>query len=118
MHGLWLPPCLALSDTCHLSTTPGCAEIRQSGVVGHSLILRDGEVTRHQGIRISTPARTWLDLARDLPLNHLVAIGIQLVRYPWAAYESRGTPWSTPVALLGMLALHPNLQVRIDRVAA
>ncbi|WP_326957587.1 MULTISPECIES: hypothetical protein [unclassified Arthrobacter] len=30
--------------------------------------------------RISTPARTWLDLARILPLPDLVAVGDQLVR--------------------------------------
>src|SRR3712207_2647870 len=72
----------------------------------------------HEGIRISTPARTWLDLARLVPLEDLVAIGDQLVRQPRAGLEVRTQPWLTVPELKQMLARHPKLQGIVKARAA
>ncbi|MDR7157550.1 hypothetical protein [Arthrobacter sp. BE255] len=62
------------------------------------------------GIRISTPARTWLDLAGILPLEDLVAVGDQLVRQPRPGLEYRAEPWSTLPQLNEMLRRHRKLK--------
>jgi hypothetical protein len=70
----------------------------------------DDEVMFWEGIRISTPARTWLDLARMVPLEDLVAVGDQLVRQPRPGLEVRTEPWATLPQLKSMLLRHPKLQ--------
>ena len=44
-------------------------------VVGHRLQLSDGDVVVHQGIRVTSLARTWCDLATMLGVEDLVAAG-------------------------------------------
>jgi hypothetical protein len=68
------------------------------------------EVMELDGIRISTPARTWLDLAGILPLEDLVAVGDQLVRQPRPGLEDRIEPWSTLPQLNEMMQRHPKLK--------
>ncbi|SFT41680.1 hypothetical protein [Arthrobacter sp. ov118] len=63
--------------------------VRRAGVVGHTVLAFDDELMIWDGIRISTSARTWLDLARILPLEDLVAVGDQLVRQPRHELEGR-----------------------------
>jgi hypothetical protein len=45
------------------------------GVVGHRLQLGQGDVTVHRGIRVTSLARTWLDLSTLLREEDLVAAG-------------------------------------------
>ena len=79
-------------------------------MVGHTVLAFDDEVMVWDGIRISTPARTWLDLARLLPLEDLVAVGDQLLRRPHPGLEDRTEPWATLPELEAMLRRHPKLQ--------
>jgi hypothetical protein len=79
-------------------------------VVGHTVLVFPEEVTVQEGISISTPARTWLDLASILPLEDLVAMGDQLVRHPRPGLEIRTEPWATREDLSTMLKRHPKLQ--------
>ena len=44
---------------------------------------------------ITSPARTWRDLARYLDLGQLVEVGDHLVRTPRRAFEGRSTPWTS-----------------------
>lgn len=62
------------------------------------------------GIRASTRARTWLDLARRLNLGELVCMGDQLVRIPRPGLEDRSQPYATIGGLRTMVSSHPNLQ--------
>ncbi len=48
-------------------------------VRGHTLTLRDGDVVAWNGLWVTSPPRTWLDLASLLPLPDLVAAGDYLV---------------------------------------
>jgi hypothetical protein len=67
---------------------------------------------------MSTPARTWLDLARIVPLEDLVAVGDQLVRQPRPGLELRAESWSSVPELRRMLFRHPRLQGIVKARAA
>ena len=110
LHGLILPPWLSDSNELHLSKPRKLVSVRRKGVVGHTVLARAGEVEAAQGLQISTRARTWLDLARTLPLPELTCIGDQLIRIPRAVFEGRDTPYATITTLRAMLDGHRNLQ--------
>lgn len=108
--GLWLPSWFLGCRELHLSKPRTLPPVRRDGVVGHTMLAFDDEVMDWEGIRISTPARTWLDLARMVPLEDLVAVGDQLVRQPRSGLEIRTEPWATLPQLKSMLLRHPKLQ--------
>ncbi|WP_343038121.1 endonuclease domain-containing protein [Arthrobacter wenxiniae] len=85
-------------------------ETRRKGITGHTLLAFDDEVEAVDGLRISTRARTWLDMARILPLPNLVCMSDQLIRIPRTVFEGRGEPYTTTVSLGSMMARHKNLQ--------
>ena len=62
------------------------------------------------GIPISVRPRTWLDLAKSLPLPYVIAMGDQLIRLPRPALESRVEPYAYPSGLRLLIRQHPNLQ--------
>lgn len=105
-----LPPWLADSAALHLSKPRSLPSVRRKGVVGHTLLARDEELELVEGIRISTRSRTWLDLARTLPLEDLVCMGDQLLRVPRVDFEGRTRPYDTVEGLRSLLGRHPNLQ--------
>jgi len=108
--GLWLPSWFRGCRELHLSKPKALPPVRREGVVGHTVLAFDDELMVWDGIRISTPARTWLDLARILPLEDLVAAGDQLVRQPRLELEGRSEPWATLPQLRDMLTRHPKLK--------
>ena len=108
--GLWLPSWFRGCRELHLSKPKTLPPVRRAGVVGHTVLAFDDELMIWDGIRISTPARTWLDLARILPLEDLVAVGDQLVRQPRRELEDRMEPWATLPLLTAMLTRHPKLK--------
>ncbi|NVM97204.1 DUF559 domain-containing protein [Arthrobacter sp. SDTb3-6] len=110
LHGLILPPWLQDAAELHVSKPRKLPETRRRGITGHTLLAYDDEVETVNGLRISTRARTWLDLARHLPLPNLVCMGDQLIRVPRAVFEGRTGPYATPASLRAMTARHKNLQ--------
>lgn len=110
IHGLWLPSWFRGCRELHLSKPRSLPAVRREGVVGHRVLVFPEEVMALDGMAISTPARTWLDLALRLPLEDLVAIGDQLVRQPRRGLEMRTTAWATPDELRAMLRRHPKIQ--------
>lgn len=58
-------------------------------VAGHSMQMRPGDVMEWRGLRVTSPARTWLDLSATLSLVQLVAAGDHLVhwRHPMVSIE-------------------------------
>ena len=105
-----LPPWLADSTELHLSKPRSLPGARRKGVIGHRVIAAEDEVESVDGIRISTRPRTWLDMARLLPLNDLVCMGDELIRVPRQALEGRDTPFATLEELRALVERHPNLQ--------
>jgi hypothetical protein len=105
-----LPPWLADSTELHLSKPRSLPGARRMGVIGHRVIAAEDEVESVDGIRISTRPRTWLDMARLLPLDYLVCMGDELIRVPRQALEGRDTPFATLEELRALVERHPNLQ--------
>jgi hypothetical protein len=105
-----LPPWLADSTALHLSKPRSLPAVRRKGVLGHTVLAREDEIELADGIRMSTRSRTWLDLARTLPLNDLVSMGDELIRIPRLDFEGRTSPHATVAGLRMLVARHPNLQ--------
>ncbi|MFF1830591.1 DUF559 domain-containing protein [Paenarthrobacter sp. NPDC058040] len=110
LHGLFLPPWLADSNELHLSKPRKLPSARRRGIIGHTVVVDDSEIEFTQGMWMSTRSRTWLDLARRLPLPDLVCVGDQLIRIPRPEFEGRETPFTSIDALRKMLDRHKNLQ--------
>lgn len=105
-----LPSWLSDSTELHLSKPRSLPGVRRKGVIGHTVIAAEDEVESLDGIRISTRSRTWLDMARLLPLNDLVCMGDELIRVPRHALEGRETPFATLEELCALVERHSNLQ--------
>ena len=116
--GLWLPAWFQDCRDLHLSKPRSLPQVRRDGVIGHRVVAHDDEIMDWEGIRISTPARTWLDLCRLLPMEYVVAMGDQLVRRPHDGLELRTEPWATVEGLREMLRRHPKMQGIVKARAA
>ncbi|MCF3138053.1 endonuclease domain-containing protein [Paenarthrobacter sp. AR 02] len=110
IHGFSLPPWLSDSNELHLSKPRSLPAVRRKGVTGHTVVVSEGEVELNHGMWISTRSRTWLDLARMLPLNELVSVGDELIRIPRPEFEQRDAPFTTIHELRTMVDRHKNLQ--------
>ncbi|WP_026555451.1 hypothetical protein [Arthrobacter sp. 35W] len=80
--GMPLPAVHAGDWRVHIARPRGRAKPRRANVVGHQLTLLPGEVVEVDGVRTTSPARTWLDLARLAGfgrLEELVAAGDSVV---------------------------------------
>lgn len=113
-----LPPGPGSDWRIHVARRRGFSFPRRANVVGHLLTFLPDEVVEHDGVRLTSPARTWLDLASVLPLEGLVAVGDHFVcahglefPYPRQALCSLGELSSTA-------ARHPGMRgVRLARTA-
>ncbi|MFI2565703.1 endonuclease domain-containing protein [Paenarthrobacter sp. NPDC018779] len=110
LQGLYLPPWLADSNELHLSKPRKLPSVRRRGVIGHTVVVDDSEIEFEHGMWMSTRPRTWLDLARQLPLRELVCVGDQLIRVPRPEFEGRDTPFASINDLRALIARHKNLQ--------
>ncbi|OUM40586.1 DUF559 domain-containing protein [Arthrobacter agilis] len=79
---LWgLPlPLRSADGLLHLTRSTGCSRPRRSGVVGHVSRLGAGDVVTAYGVPLTSPERTWCDLAATLSRPELVALGDALLR--------------------------------------
>ncbi|MCY1234060.1 hypothetical protein D9M72_466290 [compost metagenome] len=110
LHCQLLPPWLADSTELHLSKPRALPSVRRNGVIGHTVVALEDEIESIDGLRVSTRSRTWLDLARRLPVGDLVCMGDQLIRVPRVAFEGRTRPYDTLDGLRTLVGRHPNLQ--------
>jgi hypothetical protein len=110
LRGQVLPPWLADSTELHLSKPRALPSVRRKGIFGHTVVALEGETELVDGIRLSTRSRTWLDLARVLPLDDLVSMGDELIRVPRVDFEARTQPYDTLAGLRMLVSRHPNLQ--------
>ena len=108
--GLGLPPWMGGGDAIHLSKPHTLPRVRRAGVTGHRVRVHPGEVMDFEGIPVAVRPRTWLDLAKDLPLPYVIAMGDQLIRRPRLSFESRSEPYAYPSGLRLLIRQHPNLQ--------
>lgn len=107
---LGLPPWLNSEGGVHLSKPSHLPRVRRDGVVGHRVRVIPGEVMDLDGIPVSVPPRTWLDLAAVLPLRYLIAMGDQLIRVPRRDLEFRSQPYAHKEGLRLLIRQHPNMR--------
>lgn len=68
--------------------------------------LYGGEVAVVGGIPVTTPERTWLDMAEMLTVDELVAMGDSCVRIPRLSLEGRDAPLCSIADLQRMIDRH------------
>lgn len=76
--GIPLPP--GPESDLHIAVPDPARAPHAHGIAGHRLQIREDEVTTVQGLRVTTPTRTWLDLS-SLDLGDLVAAGDFLIHH-------------------------------------
>ncbi|TFD84163.1 hypothetical protein [Cryobacterium psychrotolerans] len=84
--GIPLPPRLARAPQLHVGMPAPMRAYRAAGSIGHKLQLGPDDVGERQGLRLTTAARTWCDLAAVLDVEDLVAAGDYIIhhRHPLA----------------------------------
>jgi hypothetical protein len=68
------------AQACAIATISDGSRHRHAGVRGRRLALPEDHLTELEGVRITTPARTWLDCAQLIKPTDVVAMGDALIR--------------------------------------
>ena len=79
LHGLPVPLRLEQADVVHVTRARDDIPPSRIAVVSHEMELPPEHVVRRQGLRVTSPARTFVDLANGLRLAELVALGDVIV---------------------------------------
>ena len=79
--GIPLPWRLERSGDIHISYPAPARAPHAAGLRGHRLTLKPGDVVSRGGLSLTSPVRTWLDLAGLLDVPELVAAGDHLVHW-------------------------------------
>lgn len=90
----------------HMIRPEGSAHLNRPHVIVHRMKLYEDEITTLDGIRLTTPERTWLDLAETLTVDELVVAGDSCVRVPRLEFEGRDQPLCTLADLQRMIDRH------------
>lgn len=111
--GIWLDARFVEGYPVHLMRDAGRAVPRRRNVVGHRGLLAAGDTQEDRGIRLTSPARTWVDLAScGLSARELVIAGDALLQRPNGpprAARFLGTnPLATLVDLREAVRRRPN----------
>ena len=105
LHTLWLPGRLLDDPRVHLSQPANAKTwVRREGVCGHRVSVRPIDLTTRNNLKVTTPARSWLDVASSCTVRELIILGDQLVRHPYPRFEGRTQPHATPADLTNLLA--------------
>ncbi|WP_261372356.1 endonuclease domain-containing protein [Arthrobacter woluwensis] len=104
---LWELPVWDRGDRrIHVLRPDSAADLTRPFVEAHRARLLPGEVCWFGGVPVTTPARTWLDLAAVVTLDELVAVGDACVRIPRPEFEPRKGPHATPEELRAVVRGH------------
>jgi very-short-patch-repair endonuclease len=110
LYGIPLPLRVELDYTTHVAVpAPATAPVGR-GIAGHSYRIVDSELTSLNGLRLTTPARTWCELSLTLTLDELIAAGDHLI-----FHERR---MSSRTDLAEMVRRYPAPRGRASRSAA
>jgi hypothetical protein len=113
-----LPVWLERDWRIHVARRRGFSMPRRANVVGHLLTLLPGEVIEYDGVRLTSPARTWLDLASVLNVDELVIAGDSLVCSHGPDFPKPREPLCTVDDLREIVGRHPGIRgVRTARAA-
>lgn len=78
--GLPLPRLLQDHPIAHVTTPRNVTRPRRRDIVTHSADLPDADVVQLLGLRLTSPERTYVDMASLLSRSHLVALGDVVLR--------------------------------------
>lgn len=114
------------SDMYDIIRPEGAAHLNRPHVIVHRMKLYDDEVTTVDGIPVTTPERTWLDLAEMLSVDEIVVAGDSCVRVPRPEFEGRDEPLCSLADLQRMIDRHKGKRglrkakeaIRLIRVGA
>jgi hypothetical protein len=98
--GLPVPARLARLRPLHVGCVAPARAMDARDIVGHSLRIDPDDLVDRGPLRLTGPARTWLDLAAVLTLGELVAVGDYLIHWR--------SPMVTPGELAHALAGYPS----------
>ncbi|WP_445154977.1 endonuclease domain-containing protein [Arthrobacter sp. Hor0625] len=113
-----LPGWLQEDWRVHVARRRDGSKPRRRNVVGHRLTFLPGEVVLVGGLRVTSPARTWLDLAALLSIDELVAAGDSLVVEHGPDFPVPRRALATLGDLQRIVAAHPGMRgVRTARAA-
>jgi hypothetical protein len=98
--------------TFHVIRPEGSAHLNRPHVIVHRMKFYSDEITAVDGIPVTTPERTWLDMAEMLMADELVARGDSCVRVPRAAFEDRNMPLCSMADLQRMIHRHKGITSR------
>lgn len=102
----------------HLARRRGFSFPRRANVAGHLLTFLPDEVVEHDGVRLTSPARTWLDLAALLTADELVAAGDYLVCSHGTGFPHPRDAICSIEELRAMVGRHPGMRgIRTARAA-
>ncbi|WP_457965440.1 hypothetical protein M1E17_03290 [Arthrobacter sp. D1-29] len=102
----------------HVARRRGFSTPRRINVVGHLLTLLPDEVVEYDGVRVTSPARTWLDLASILTMDELIVAGDSLVCGHGPEFPRPREPVCTLGDLLNIIGRHPGIRgIRRARTA-
>ncbi|MDQ6753105.1 MAG: endonuclease domain-containing protein [Actinomycetota bacterium] len=118
---LWripLPRALQRAFELHITRPAGHCRTQRRGIVGHSATLGLGDVRVIRGIRVTSPLRTWLDLADILDLDDLIAAGDHLVCEHYRIFQQPRLPLvPLPELAAAVLAETRRRGIRLARAA-
>ncbi|MCU1515515.1 MAG: hypothetical protein JWQ75_236 [Pseudarthrobacter sp.] len=105
-----LPPWLEEDWRIHVARGRSDGKPRRRNVVGHRLTFQPGEVVMHDGVRVTSPARTWLDLAGLLTVDELIAAGDSVVVTHGPDFPRPKEPLASIGDLRRIMASHPGMR--------
>lgn len=76
-----LPLAVESDSRVHVSVAAPASSPHAKGLIGHRLALQPGDLVTLRGLRLTSPARTWCDLASLLELDDLIAAGDYLIHH-------------------------------------
>lgn len=79
--GVPLPRRFEESRELHVAVRSPSRAPRAAGIVGHRYIIDEQDIHSWRGLRLTTPERTWCDLASVLSFRDLVAAGDFLIHW-------------------------------------
>lgn len=121
LHGIPMPPSDGGgSGELHLTRTDGRKALRRRGdVISHRAEVPRGQLTCVEGILVTTPARTWADLAGQHSLLELLIMADQLLRAPRHEFGEEGQALVLPQELTEVVAARRGARgIRRAREAA
>lgn len=94
----------------HVSRDRDGSKPRRRNVVGHRMTFKAGEVVTYDGVRVTSPARTWLDLAAMLSVDELIAAGDSIVDAHGADFPRPKNAICTIDELRRTVGAHPGMR--------